>query len=69
MNDLRKDVLINNFKNSLKYKIKNNNDIIDLLFDEFDYCNREDKNYYLNKIDKYEKINKNILKLLKTIYY
>lgn len=67
MNDLRRNVLINNFKNSLKYKVKNNNDIIDLLFNELEYCNRKDDYYYLNEIDKYVEINEKILKLIKTI--
>ena len=67
MNDLRRNVLINNFKNSLKYKVKNNNDIIDLLFNELEYCNRKYDYYYLNEIDKYVEINEKILKLIKTI--
>lgn len=69
-NNLRKEVLISNFKYSLKYKIKCNKDIIDKLYDDLYYANDKiEEDYYSNELDKYERENDYIKNLLRDLYF
>ena len=65
MTNLRKRVLITNLKNSLIYRMKNNNDIIDIIMGDLYYSiNDINASYYLDKIFTYENENKNIKLIL-----
>ena len=65
-NNLRKHVLIINFKDSLKYRIKCNKDMIDKLYDDLYYAHDKiEEDYYLSELDKYEKENDYIKNLIK----
>ena len=67
--NLRKYVLITNFKYSLKYKIKCNKEIIDKLYDDLYYANDVvEEDYYLSELDKYEDINDYIKNILRNLY-
>ena len=71
MNDLCKYVLLNNLKHSLKYKMKNNNDTIDILLESLYYClNNSNEKYYseqIYKINKYKDDNYDIKIILNKI--
>ena len=70
MNDLRKKVLISNLKDSLKYKLKNNNDIIDILYDDIEYCyTNKQRKFYLKKINYFKNKNEIISDLVNDINY
>jgi hypothetical protein len=66
--ELRKEILLKNLKYSLKYRMKNNNDIIHNLLDDLDFCyyNRNLR-YYLNKLYKYRNENEDIKDILMQI--
>jgi hypothetical protein len=63
--DLRKKILLKNLEYSLKYHMKNNNDVIDNILDDLDFCCNKGKiRYNLNKLYKYENENENIKDML-----
>ena len=63
--DLRKKILLKNLEYALKYRIKNNNDVIDNILDDLDFCCSKRKiRYNLNKLYKYENENENIEDIL-----
>lgn len=66
-NNLRKEVLISNFLQSLKYRIKCNKDMIEKLYDDLYYASNDiEENYYLSELDKYENENDYIKNLIKS---
>lgn len=66
--NLRKYVLITNLKYSLKYRMKNNNDMIDCILDDLYYSiNDTIEQYYLDEIDRYEYENEDIKDILMQI--
>lgn len=66
MSTLRKNVLISNLINNLKYKVKNNNDKVNLLFIKLKYCKIKNSKYYLDEITKIQNINFKILNVIKS---
>lgn len=66
--ELRKKILLLNFKYSLENRYDTNNNIIENLIDKLDICNENEEETYLNRINFFEEENLFLKNILDDIY-